>query len=159
MNNPYAAPTAKVDDVAERMDAVEYAGFWIRVGAAIFDSILWLVIAIPFMLFFYGGEEWLARSQTGDFGATYYLITYILPAVAVITFWLARQATPGKMMLSLKIVDAKTLGPLGKGQAIGRYLAYYVSSIPLGLGLLWVAFDGRKQGWHDKLAGTLVIRS
>ncbi len=48
--------------------------------------------------------------------------------------------------------------PLSNGQAIGRYLAYYVSSIPLGLGLLWVAFDRRKQGWHDKLAGTFVIR-
>lgn len=41
---------------------------------------------------------------------------------------------------------------------IGRYLAYYVSLIPFGLGFIWVAFDGRKQGWHDKLAGTVVVR-
>jgi len=41
---------------------------------------------------------------------------------------------------------------------IGRYFGYFLASIPLGLGLLWVAFDKRKQGWHDKLAGTVVIR-
>jgi len=43
-------------------------------------------------------------------------------------------------------------------QLIGRYLGYYVSTIPFCLGLIWVAFDPRKQGWHDKLAGTVVVR-
>jgi uncharacterized RDD family membrane protein YckC len=41
---------------------------------------------------------------------------------------------------------------------VGRYLGYFVSAIPLFLGLIWVGIDGRKQGWHDKLAGTVVIR-
>ena len=159
MNNPYAAPRAKVEDVAGPQAKVDYAGFWVRVGAAIIDSVLMMIIFIPLLMWIYGGEELLQRAQTGEFGATYYLITYVLPAAAVIAFWIARQATPGKMALSLRIVDAKTLGPLSKGQAIGRYLAYYLSSIPLGLGLLWVAFDARKQGWHDKLAGTYVVRN
>ena len=44
-------------------------------------------------------------------------------------------------------------------QLVIRYLGYYVSTIPLGLGLIWVAFDARKQGWHDKMAGTVVVRS
>jgi uncharacterized RDD family membrane protein YckC len=159
VNNPYAAPRARVEDVADPQAQVAYAGFWVRVGAAIIDSILMMIIFIPLLMWIYGGAELLQRAQTGEFGATYYLITYVLPAAAVIAFWIARQATPGKMALSLRIVDAKTLGPLSKGQAIGRYLAYYLSSIPLGLGLLWVAFDGRKQGWHDKLAGTYVVRN
>jgi uncharacterized RDD family membrane protein YckC len=158
VNNPYAAPRAKVEDVADSQETVDYAGFWVRVGATIIDSILMMIIFIPLLMWIYGGEELIERAQTGEWGVTYYLITYILPAAAVIAFWIARQATPGKMALSLRIVDAKTLGPLSKGQAIGRYLSYYVSSIPLGLGLLWVAFDARKQGWHDKLAGTFVVR-
>src|SRR5262245_37550522 len=120
MNNPYAPPAANVADPATALDDVRYAGFWVRVGAAMIDSILMMIIFIPILLWIYGGEELLTRSQTGDMGATYYLITYILPAIAVITFWLTKQATPGKMALSLKIVDAKTLGPLSKGQAIGR---------------------------------------
>ena len=79
--------------------------------------------------------------------------------MAVIAFWLYKQATPGKMVLSARVVDAKTGDALTLKQSIGRYLSYFVSIIPLGLGLLWVAFDPRKQGWHDKLAGTVVIRS
>jgi uncharacterized RDD family membrane protein YckC len=62
------------------------------------------------------------------------------------------------VMFFVKMVDADTGNTLSKGQAIGRYLAYYLALIPFGLGFLWVAFDKRKQGWHDKLAGTVVIR-
>ena len=44
-------------------------------------------------------------------------------------------------------------------QFIIRYLGYYVAMLPLFLGIIWVGIDKRKQGWHDKLAGTVVIRS
>jgi uncharacterized RDD family membrane protein YckC len=63
------------------------------------------------------------------------------------------------MLVSARVVDAKTGNSLSVGQSIGRYLAYFVSTIPLCLGFLWIAFDPRKQGWHDKLAGTVVVRS
>ena len=56
------------------------------------------------------------------------------------------------------IVDARTGKAPSKGQLIGRYFAYYLSLLPLGLGFLWIAWDQRKQGWHDKIAGTVVIR-
>jgi uncharacterized RDD family membrane protein YckC len=62
------------------------------------------------------------------------------------------------MVVSAKIVDAKTGGKPTTQQLVVRYLGYFVSTIPLGLGLLWVAFDPRKQGWHDKMAGTVVVR-
>ena len=63
------------------------------------------------------------------------------------------------MATKLKIVDAKTGNKLSVGQAIGRYFAYIPAILPLGLGLIWVGIDKKKQGWHDKLAGTVVIRS
>ena len=87
------------------------------------------------------------------------LLNWVFPAIAVIVFWIYRQATPGKMIIGAKIVDANTGGPPSTGQLIGRYLGYYVSMIPLFLGMIWVAFDARKQGWHDKLAGTVVVRN
>jgi uncharacterized RDD family membrane protein YckC len=86
------------------------------------------------------------------------VINWVLPAVAVIAFWIYRQATPGKIVIGARIVDARTGEPPSTGQLIGRYLGYYVSMLPLCLGLLWVAFDARKQGWHDKLASTVVVR-
>ena len=63
------------------------------------------------------------------------------------------------MALSLRVLDADSGAALSVGQSIGRYLAYFVSAIPLGLGLIWVGFDTRKQGWHDKLAHSVVVRA
>jgi uncharacterized RDD family membrane protein YckC len=62
------------------------------------------------------------------------------------------------MAIAARIVDAKTGGKPTSGQWLIRYVGYFVSSIPFGLGLFWVAFDARKQGWHDKMAGTVVVR-
>ena len=63
------------------------------------------------------------------------------------------------MLLKLSIVDEKSgLKPSIK-QSIIRYLGYYVSSIPLLLGIIWVGIDKRKQGWHDKMAGTVVVKN
>ena len=88
-----------------------------------------------------------------------FLISWVMPFVAVILFWLYKQATPGKMVVSARVMDAQTGNPMSVGQAIGRYLAYFISMIPLFLGIIWVAFDPKKQGWHDKLASTVVVRS
>jgi uncharacterized RDD family membrane protein YckC len=136
----------------------EYVGFWARVGAAIIDTVLAMVIVAPLLTYFYGAEYWI---RTGSLiaGPADLLLNWILPAIAVILFWIYRQATPGKMAIGAKIVDEKTLGKPSTGQLVIRYLGYYVSIIPLMLGILWVGFDARKQGWHDKLAGTLVVRS
>jgi len=85
------------------------------------------------------------------------LMNIVFPAVAIILFWVARSATPGKMLIRARIVDARTGGKPTTGQLIGRYLGYYVSTLPLFLGFIWIALDKRKQGWHDKLARTVVV--
>lgn len=135
----------------------EYAGFWIRVGASLIDSILLVIItAIPTTLI-YGMGYWDASEII--YGSWDILINYIMPIVLVVWFWIRFYATPGKMLLNLKVLDAKTGEGLTTLQAIGRYFSYIISAIPLGLGFIWVAFDNKKQGWHDKLAGTVVIRN
>ncbi len=137
-------------------EKLEYVGFWPRVGATIIDTILMLVILGPIVTWIYGKEYWVSTKII--VGPADFLFSWVLPAIAVILFWMYRQATPGKMVISAKIVDAKTGGKPTTGQLIGRYFAYYVSTIVLLLGFIWVAFDTRKQGWHDKLAGTVVVR-
>lgn len=135
---------------------LEYVGFWPRVGASLIDTILIGVVIWPVLTAFYGDTYWTSESLVQ--GPMDFLLSWVFPAVAVILFWAIKQATPGKMAVSAKIVDAKTGNAASTGQLIGRYLAYYVSMLPLGLGFIWVAFDARKQGWHDKLAGTVVVR-
>jgi uncharacterized RDD family membrane protein YckC len=158
MNNPYAPPTAHVADPATAFVDVQYAGFWMRFVAFFIDGILLSVIIIPLILWIYGAEIFTAQDELFVPGPAYYLITTVLPIVATLLFWKYRQATPGKMLLGLKIVNAKTLGALSTGQLFGRYFAYIVSMIPAYLGFFWIGWDARKQSWHDKLAGTLVIR-
>ncbi len=137
---------------------LEYAGFWVRTGATIIDTILIMLITFPLLMSNYGWE-YLDSEQTGHIaGPLVFLLSWVLPAIAVIWFWIIKQATPGKMAVSVRIVDATSGNAPSPAQFIGRYIAYFVALLPLGLGILWVAFDKRKQGWHDKLAGTVVVR-
>jgi len=132
-----------------------YVGFWKRVLAFLIDTLILVVVIAVFVLAIYG-PEYVHLANQGRTLVFDVLVQGVLPAVAAILFWRFRGATPGKMLLSAKIVDAETLGPPTTGQLIGRYFAYILSSVFM-LGFIWIAFDKRKQGWHDKLAGTVVI--
>ena len=144
-----------------------YAGFWVRAWASVVDSILAVIIIGPILLAVYGTEyfEDLLRAVADALRGEPTTVTsgvldalMVMVAVAIVLLWIYRSATPGKSLVSARIVDARTGGPPTKRQCIVRYLGYLVSLLGLGLGFLWIAFDSRKQGWHDKIAGTLVVR-
>ena len=133
-------------------DEVEYVGFWPRVLAALVDTLAVMFLVTPLAVWYFG-IGWASAD-----GATAFAINWILPGVAVVLFWHYKSATPGKMVISAVIVDATTFAKPSLAQLVGRYVGYYVSGIPLFAGIIWVAFDRRKQGWHDKMANTVVIR-
>ena len=121
------------------------------------DTVILLLVIVPLLIAIYG-REYLERVDDGAFvGLWDFLLQVVLPAVAVILFWRYRGATPGKMAISARIVDASTAEPPATGKLVLRYFAYLASTLPLFLGFLWIAFDDRKQAFHDKIAGTLVI--
>jgi len=134
----------------------EYVGFWLRVWASLIDTVLMLIVIFPILFAIYGSEN-LAAGVTLS-GPANILISYVLPAIVIVAFWNARQATPGKMAIGASIVDEKTGEKPSFQQNVIRYVGYFVSTIPFCLGLIWVGIDKRKQGWHDKLAGTVVVR-
>lgn len=135
----------------------EYAGFWIRTWAAIIDSILLLIIIAPILAYIYGDNYWKGESVVQGFWDL--LLNFVLPAIAIMVFWIYQSATPGKMATKLTIVDVNTGGQPTTMQFLVRYLGYYLSAIPCFLGIIWVGIDKRKQGWHDKLAGTVVVKN
>jgi uncharacterized RDD family membrane protein YckC len=150
---------------------LEYVGFWVRVAAQVFDTVLLSVVSWPLGRLLYhsahtpspswdpNGPGGLDFSQLHlEFSAGDWLLDVILPAAIVVLFWMARQATPGKMLFGARVVDATSGLPIKWGQALLRYLGYYVSLLGLGLGFIWVGIDPRKQGWHDKIAHTIVVR-
>ncbi len=147
-----------------------YVGFWARFLAMFIDNI-WVTIVVVLVLMAVFGQDFMAMMPMppdgspeamvmAAQGATGSLLAQLLlPAVLIVGFWVWKSATPGKMVISAKIVDAKTLGEPSTGQLIVRYIGYFISAFVFGLGFLWVAFDKRKQGWHDKIAGTLVVKT
>ncbi|OGA08485.1 MAG: branched-chain amino acid aminotransferase I [Betaproteobacteria bacterium RIFCSPHIGHO2_12_FULL_69_13] len=135
---------------------VEYVGFWKRFVAMLIDTFILLVVTVPLVLAIYGRGYWMR--EAGAFAGFWdFMIQVVLPAVAVILFWRYCGATPGKMAISAKIVDAKTGGAPSTGRLVVRYFAYLVSMLPLFIGFIWIGIDRRKQGFHDKIAGTVVV--
>ncbi|WP_229381041.1 RDD family protein [Shewanella psychropiezotolerans] len=109
------------------------------------------------MSLIYGGEYWEGEQVLYGFWDLF--LGYVLPFIATIFFWLKYLGTPGKMITKLKVVDAETGNKLTVIQALGRYFGYILAALPCFIGLIWIGVDERKQGWHDKLAKTVVIRN
>lgn len=133
-----------------------YTGFWIRFGAVLIDLVILALATFPPLLMIYGEAYFYSQSHVR--GTADLLISYAMPFVATVVFWTCKSATPGKMVFKAMIVDAKTGKKPTVKQSIIRYLGYFVAMLPLMLGFFWILWDAKKQGWHDKLAGTVVIR-
>jgi uncharacterized RDD family membrane protein YckC len=159
--------------MTEPAGKLEYVGFWIRVAAQLIDTVLLALASWPLGSLLYrsahlpspswdpNGPGALDLSQLElqlHLSARDWLLDVLLPAVVVVLFWTARQATPGKMLFGARVVDATSGLPIRLGQACIRYLGYYVSAIAFCMGFIWVGIDPRKQGWHDKIANTIVVR-
>jgi len=142
----------------ERVDHQGYAGFWIRVFASIIDTVLILLLIVPILFTIYG-DGYPDTEQSLFLGFWDFIFSHIVPAVIIVLFWVYKSATPGKLWLKLRIIDRNSGEALTVRQSIIRYLGYYLASLPLLLGIIWVAFDKKKQGLHDKLAGTVVVIS
>ena len=134
---------------------VVYGGFWRRWLALLIDVALAGLLLFPLMRLLGISNEALA--DVGVRASAKQVMFNIPSIIAGVLFLYYRSATPGKLIMDLRVVDARSLGRLSLGQAVGRQLAYILSSF-FFLGFIWIAFDVRKQGWHDKLAGTVVIR-
>jgi len=135
---------------------LKYVGFWKRTVAVLVDTFLIILVTLPILIWVYGIEY--LNNEHMEKGSFDFIINYVFPTIAVILLWKYYQATPGKMIFKATIVDAKTGGKPSLRQLIIRYLGYIISTIPLCLGIFWVAFDKKKQSFQDKLENTLVIQ-
>jgi uncharacterized RDD family membrane protein YckC len=122
---------------------IKYAGFWARILAGIIDDIIF----IPFELI---------RQKSFPHNWNVILAGYILIGIYCIFFWMRYSATPGMMLLRIKLI-AKEGSHFTIGRAILRYIGLQISSFTI-IGGLWMLWDKHKQMWHDKFAGTYVIK-
>ncbi len=120
------------------------ADFFVRLVAALIDGVILIIPQLIIRMLLGQAVGTLAGLVIGV-GYSYY-------------FWTTSGQTPGKMAMSLKVVSAETGGLLEPSAALLRYVGYLVSSIPIGLGYLWVLWDPKHDAWHDKIAKTKVIK-
>ena len=139
----------------------QYAGFISRLIAfgidiAIITIILlvmtWLVNAVLtlFKLDQITGMETILKLAWSG------VIALLFSASYFIFFWTLAGQTPGKTLMGLRIVTTDGQS-LSFGRSVRRFLGYIVSIFAMWIGFLWILLDNRRQGWHDKIAGTLVI--
>jgi uncharacterized RDD family membrane protein YckC len=131
----------------------DYAGFWQRAVAFLIDWLIVVVIAMPIIVLAFGADYFSLDPvrRAGD------LAIALVVGGIIVGFWRYCGATPGKLAVGIKVVDAETGNAPTTGRLVVRLLCYLLSALPLYLGFFWVAVDRRKQGWHDKIAGTVVI--
>jgi uncharacterized RDD family membrane protein YckC len=143
------------------------AGFFSRLEAFVVDLIILGIVQvigsvfIRYILNFFNFLGFVQYFQTwllnlnNNLGTTAVLNTLFVIAY-VIFFWSLVGYTPGKALLGLKVVrlDGKKLS---FGRSILRFFSYWISAVPLFLGFFWVLWDSKRQGWHDKIAGTQVL--
>jgi uncharacterized RDD family membrane protein YckC len=129
---------------------LEYVGFWKRFVASLLDTLVVVLVALPVLKIYA-----LSLGAPGQYAE--FVVETVLELVLVVALWVSFGATPGKMLFGARVVDSVSGKKPGWGQSLVRYLAYYVSIAPVGLGFLWIAWDRKKQGFHDKIAGTVVV--
>jgi uncharacterized RDD family membrane protein YckC len=134
-----------------------YGGFWIRVVAYIIDAIILGIIggilSVPL-----GVNYSDVNSLTSAAARTSNGIDLVLSLVYFVGLWTYMGGSIGQRILGMRVVDATTGQPIGLGKAVIRWLGVLLSFFVCFIGVIWVAFDGRKQGWMDKIAGTVVVR-
>jgi uncharacterized RDD family membrane protein YckC len=123
------------------------AGFWIRVGALAIDGLLVLGLCL-----FLNGA--LPREAHLQIKAAFFPVLAAYGAV----LWKLRGTTVGGIVCSLKVVRVDSR-EIDWATAIVRALGCFLSMFVAGLGFIWVAIDDEKQSWHDKIAGTAVVRA
>jgi len=143
-----------------------YAGFWIRALAYSIDGVILHVLvgfllAIGLLGYFAGVSQWGfddLLSRIFEMNLNFVQAAAAVINLAYFTIFLGRKGqTPGKMICGLRVIRVDG-GTPSYGQALLRTVGYYINAFTLCLGFLWVAIDRKRQGLHDKIAGTYEIR-
>lgn len=141
------------------MNATEYqyAGLWRRLAALLIDALLAASLlacgVLAWSVWSGAMPAWGSRTLNTTLASG-----ALLAVLAMVVLDARLQGTPGLQLLDCRLVDARSGRAIGLGRSARRAFFLLLATLPLLLGVLWIGWDRRKQGLHDKLAGTLVIR-
>jgi uncharacterized RDD family membrane protein YckC len=130
-----------------------------RLSSFIVDLIVLSVIYIA-LIFLSGGEMGEAMAGSGvveELSPVYFIMAAI--GMGYYTYFFGKGETPGMRLVEIRLVRADGVEPVGLGRGFLRWVGMEISGIVLLLGYAWVLIDKKRQGWHDKIAGTYVVRA
>jgi uncharacterized RDD family membrane protein YckC len=133
---------------------VEFAGHGARLVAYVIDILVQGALALVVFL--------VTLVATAIFPPFFILgiVAWFAISVAYFPyFWAKSGQTPGMRMMAIKVVRDADGGPVTQGEAILRLVGYWVWGFVLYLGFIWIFIDKRRRGWHDLIAGTVVIEA
>lgn len=143
---------------------VRYAGFWIRFLAKFIDGLILQLVGLPITIigFILPIIMQDPKSATIVILAFSIFSTIFGISIGVIYnawFLVRKNATPGKMVLKLKVINADGTEKISAGKAIGRYFAEILSGLLIYIGYIMAAFDEEKRALHDRICATRVIHT
>jgi len=165
----------KLQEGSSKSAFYEYGGFWVRLVARIIDQMIIGSIQIPFiilwMVLVFGGLWFMGAAGKENkalmvLGPVMMFIAYGLMFLfsfgltcGYYTWFVAKKnATPGKMVLKLKIINADGSEKITYGKALGRFFADMLSGMTMNIGYVIAAFDDEKRALHDHICNTRVVQ-
>lgn len=150
-----------------------YAGWWRRVGAWVIDYIVLIPFALPAIIALFAGPTEIVFNEDGPEGPGLYeqptsgtvtlaLLLYLAGFIVYLVIYcrmLGKGATWGRKATGYRVLDERTMQPIGAGRAVGRYFAMILSAIPCYLGFLWPLWDSENRTFHDMIVRTRAIRN
>jgi uncharacterized RDD family membrane protein YckC len=147
-----------------------YAGFFSRGAAYLLDRAIasgiatGIFVVLDYLLRLFGADQWLESLNESTMNNVVLVLLlstlgiYLLVSIVYnVFFWVSSGQTPGKRVLGVRVIR-KDGTRLRFGNALRRQVGYWISAI-FYLGFLWILVDNQRQGWHDKIAGTIVVYS
>jgi uncharacterized RDD family membrane protein YckC len=136
---------------APATSSAEKAGFWIRVVAYIVDGIILSIV-----------NEILSFTVGRASGALSFLISLVISLLYFSYLWSGASPLGAGKTVGMRIFGLRVIRTDGSDltfvQGLVRWVGLAISTAAIFIGLIWVAFDADKQGWHDKIAGTYVVK-
>ena len=137
--------------IVEREERVlDLAGAGSRLISYLIDSIIVGVIG--------GVLNYVSMSVGGTLGGIFTFLG-VLVSVAYFTYFFGNGQTPGMMAMKIKLIGTDGIYPIGYGKGFLRWIGMIISAVVILLGYVWILIDKKKQGWHDKIAGTYVVKA
>ena len=138
----------------------DLAGVGQRLASYLVDAVVLSIIYLT-LVFLSGvpaGEEIMGG---GNFSTSFSAVYVLMAAIGIgyYTYFFGKGQTPGMKLVEIKLIRTDGVEPVGYGKGLLRWVGMEISGMALLLGYIWILVDKKRQGWHDKIAGTYVVKA